>query len=376
MKPDIHSPEPLSLQISNIIEQKIVNKEIPVGQKLPTEENLCKNFNVSLLTLRSALARLEKGGYLSRRPRYGTFVISSELKKEIDLIGKNEIALVVCAGPYTDTTKNLYYSEILKGVEKKVKEKDIYLIYTTLKDGEKKLFPKGREKDIAGLIVTGEIIPEYFGVIKKSRISFVLIGDVFQKTKPSGDIDVIGIDDFAGHYRATKYLIGLRHERIAYITPFRRYPWEIEQLKGYEQAHKEAGIVCDKNLLIETEKPDYDGGYIAMKKFLKKSIPFTALFCSGPDLDMGAVKVLEEEGFRIPEDISVVTEGSDQFTSVNSDAEELGKAGVERLIEKITNPDLKPKKILIPQELIVRNSAIKLNSSELVSKKKIKEVSL
>lgn len=51
--------------------------KIPVGSKMPAENELMAQFDVSSITLKKALELLKKDGYISRRPRVGTFVINA-----------------------------------------------------------------------------------------------------------------------------------------------------------------------------------------------------------------------------------------------------------------------------------------------------------
>jgi len=52
-----------------------------VGDRLPTEAELCERFDVSRFTVRSALAQLEQKGVVSRRPKIGTLVTARSSQK-------------------------------------------------------------------------------------------------------------------------------------------------------------------------------------------------------------------------------------------------------------------------------------------------------
>lgn len=55
----------------------IVTGKWPVGEMLPTEQELCERFKCSRVTIRRALDSLLKAGMIERRPRIGTKVIST-----------------------------------------------------------------------------------------------------------------------------------------------------------------------------------------------------------------------------------------------------------------------------------------------------------
>jgi GntR family transcriptional regulator, arabinose operon transcriptional repressor len=356
---DLNSPEHYYLQIAKIIENKITSKEIKIGNKLPSEDELCRDFNVCDYTIRKAMAELTKEGYITRRRNLGTVVISSEPKKELALTTKNVIGLVVC--PHLETGSRLGSHEdrrfkiVLEGMEEKTKEKGLYIMYSTM--NEPKLALKDKEKDIAGITVIGGIKKEYFNVIKKSGIPFVLLGDIAGDKLTDERVDVIAQDDFRGTYMATKYLIELGHERIVFLRlSSGENSWELEQTRGYIQAMKEAGIRCEDSLQLKTKLSGFENVYAVMKDFLDKSIQFTGLVCP-EDFSMAASYAIRERKLKIPADISVVSVGTESaLTSVEYDARDIGRLGVERLIEKITNPDWKPMRVIIPNRLVVRDS--------------------
>jgi len=55
---------------------RIESGRLRVGDRLPTEQEMCEQFGVSRITVRSALAELERRGLVLRRPRVGTTVLS------------------------------------------------------------------------------------------------------------------------------------------------------------------------------------------------------------------------------------------------------------------------------------------------------------
>ena len=80
-----NSAKTLYLQIKENLEEGIRSEKYPVGSKLPSENDLCKTFNVSRITIRRALDILENDGMVSSIPGKGTFVktnlIDSNLQK-------------------------------------------------------------------------------------------------------------------------------------------------------------------------------------------------------------------------------------------------------------------------------------------------------
>jgi GntR family transcriptional regulator len=67
-------PEPLYFQVKNIMEAKILSQEFKDNERLPTEAELCQQFDVSRITIQRALSDLIRTGLIYRDRGRGTFV--------------------------------------------------------------------------------------------------------------------------------------------------------------------------------------------------------------------------------------------------------------------------------------------------------------
>lgn len=71
---DRESQQKLYVQMCTIIKGKIDKGEWPAGTQIPTEDELCRTYNVSKATVRIAISELVREGYLKRIQGKGTFV--------------------------------------------------------------------------------------------------------------------------------------------------------------------------------------------------------------------------------------------------------------------------------------------------------------
>jgi GntR family transcriptional regulator len=71
---DRESQQKLYVQMFSIIREQIESNEWPVGSQIPTEDELCRTYDVSKATVRSAIADLVRNGYLKKLQGKGTFV--------------------------------------------------------------------------------------------------------------------------------------------------------------------------------------------------------------------------------------------------------------------------------------------------------------
>jgi len=71
---DRESQQKLYVQMEGIIRDKITSREWPAGSQIPTEDDLCRMYDVSKATVRMAIADLVRDGYLRKQQGKGTFV--------------------------------------------------------------------------------------------------------------------------------------------------------------------------------------------------------------------------------------------------------------------------------------------------------------
>jgi len=88
---DKNSPIPLYYQLKTVIDERIDSGEWPPDTQVPSERELCEQFDISRITVRQALAELVSDGRLLRSHGRGTFVAHSQVKKSLlPLMGFSE----------------------------------------------------------------------------------------------------------------------------------------------------------------------------------------------------------------------------------------------------------------------------------------------
>jgi DNA-binding LacI/PurR family transcriptional regulator len=359
-------PKFLYLQIADIIERKIIDKTYPVGKRIPTVRDLCREFKVSITTMQDALAKLEGEEYIARRRSLGTLVINSEPRTPALLKRKNGVYMVVCSSAkYAsfDLSGNTMNQMILRGMEENVKKHGAFLGYTVIYNEETELALGNKENELAGLVVVGGKTGRQMKIIRKMNIPYVLIGDLFENPGSEVNADIIANNDFEGTYMAAKHLTDLGHRRIVYFHEPLEHPWDKEKLEGYKKALKEAKVDFDENLLIEVNGFTQEYGYKIMKEFLSRAIPFSGIISYGDSTIYGITRAVNEKGLRIPEDISLVDAGlTEEFTHVFYDMQEMGRLAFDRLYYRLTNPAWKPERIIMPHKLHIKDSTKRLET--------------
>ena len=77
------SSVPLYLQLEAVLEAAIQNKEYKDGEKLPSENQLCKMYSVSRITVRQALSKLEQKNLVYSVHGKGTFVRIADMSQSL-----------------------------------------------------------------------------------------------------------------------------------------------------------------------------------------------------------------------------------------------------------------------------------------------------
>jgi len=174
-------------------------------------------------------------------------------------------------------------------------------------------------------------------------------------------VSSVSLDDESGAYQATRHLIGLGHTCIGMITGPLNEDCVQDRNAGYARALAEVGLVPD---VRATGDWSATSGYEAMQQWLRDGANFTALFAQNDRMAVGAIKAARDYGRLVPRDLAVV--GFDDMplasyfdpplTTIRQDIFEQGRQGARMLIEKIENPSRPAERVVVPAQLIVRES--------------------
>jgi DNA-binding LacI/PurR family transcriptional regulator len=259
-----------------------------------------------------------------------------------------------------------FFIEVLKGVQHGLEERDMDLVlYNVNFDDSYNISNKERyinrilsEKRVDGVLaITMKMTEDEINRFKNLRVPLVLVNDFYEK------ISSVFVDDLAGAKKATNYLTALNHQRIAFLNGCMDCRQGQDRIKGFKTALLEANTgVYDE--LIKIGDFNKESGYEMMKEILdlpREDYP-TAIFAASDIQAIGALEAINEAGYSVPEDFSLV--GYDnielskylKLTTIAQPMFEMGKLGVELLVDSIqSNGDEIVQKELEP-ELLIRES--------------------
>jgi len=266
-----------------------------------------------------------------------------------------------------------FYGEIINGIELVATENKYNLIISLnhhiIKEELSAVnFFKAKKVDGAILVTTiGD--DDYVRSLLDAGYNIVLLD-----RDPHGlKVDTVKIDNFRGGYIATEYLLNLGHHDILFIQGIPYIDSSIERFNGYKKALKDKDVKRNNSFILHGDFT-VGSGYSAIKEYLNKyGLNFTSIFAANDQMAIGAIKVLHDKGISVPNNVSVI--GFDDsylspyiippLTTIKQRREEMGKTAVELLLDKISSHHKKertPRQIIIPVELIERESVISLSS--------------
>lgn len=188
---------------------------------------------------------------------------------------------------------------------------------------------------------------------------------VIDRELPEMQVDTVMVANEQGGETATTHLLDAGNTRIACITGPRWLSTAAQRLSGYRKALANAGVLVDDRLIrfADFREP---GGYDAMASLLDESEELPdAVFGTNNLMTLGAMRCLVERGLGVPDDVAVV--GFDAIpwaelahpalTTVVQPAYEVGRAAAQLLARRITQPDHKASRVVLPTELQVRASS-------------------
>ena len=215
---------------------------------------------------------------------------------------------------------------------------------------------------VDGLIVS--ICSYKHNVETYRRLAKEGVAIVFYDRIPHGmdDMPQVMVDDNNDSYFMAEHLIRLGRRRIAYLYGPDDVYNAVERGCGYREAMEKFHIY-DPQLVVKTGMTFADGA-AAMDSLVRQGIEFDAVYAFTDTLAIGAMNRLRELGRRVPEDVAVAgfsgTELSTivypQLTTVEPPLVEMGKRAAELVLEKVRNPEVENRKMVLRTEMKCRAS--------------------
>jgi LacI family transcriptional regulator len=257
----------------------------------------------------------------------------------------------------------LFYDEILRGVEARIRHHKWSLLITYLQEASDPDLPRllTLSGQVDGLLIGEGVVPSAFLARLAKRLPVVVIaGDPSERAA-----DVVTADNRAGSAALVAHLIDDHGKRRLYHVD--GPPTAPDARERRLALHELLGAHPDCQLIGRYEGMFSVGsGEEAGEKLLAasgNSLP-DAVVCANDQMAIGVLQAFAKAGVRVPEQVAVV--GFDDIfpgslydpplTTVHQPMRLLGEQACTRMLDRISRPGMRPKVELLPTELVLRSS--------------------
>ncbi len=241
------------------------------------------------------------------------------------------------------------------------------------KESEMKLLKSLQKQRVDAIIQFGGRVDDL-----TSEEEYVEFANQIMATTPlvvTGKLDgtrchIVRIDSMKAMDLLMEHLLGLGHRKIALIGGRRDVLSTFEKYQRYKQILKERQIEFDPRLVPEQGNYNAQTAYQQMTELLDAGVEMTAVIAINDFSALGIMQCLTQRGYRIPEDISVVSYDNTYMaevsvptlTSVDYNYEEYGRKLIDTATALIDGRKVGRVRMVTPT-LVVRGSSGKCRES-------------
>lgn len=255
-----------------------------------------------------------------------------------------------------------YFSTLLRGITEVTTQRDHATLLWLEQSGDdeerfRQRILKNRMMD--GLIIASAATNDpLFDLLIEAGTHFVTVERPAQFHEQT---NYVTVDNVAAAQTAVEHLIKHGRRRIATITGNLNISDGEDRLIGYRNALDAAGIPYDSDLVIPAQF-NRRQGYEGVKQLINHK--FDAIFAANDAIALGVMQAANELGLRIPndfalvgfDDLNIATQLTPQLTTIRQPILEKGARAADLLLNLIDGSVETPQKILLPTELVIRDS--------------------
>ncbi len=265
-----------------------------------------------------------------------------------------------------------YYSHLIWGAERQAEAIDLQVLLSSSLDraeNEIREVQKLISRQVEALLLVPAVRWQHrlatLELVRARGIPTVLLDAYPAGAENFPNVSWVVCDDQRGGQIATEHLLELGHKEILFLAGPNGSSSSAGRFSGYQRALAAAGVPYSDERVFLAAK-DIESGLKAMSQALSEKATFTAVVAYNDSVAIGAAEALQQQGFRVPEDVSIVGFGDGvlatyyrvPLTTVHVQQTEMGETAVRLALElqkkgKAVTPRT------LPVEIIVRESTAK-----------------
>ena len=365
-------------RIYNKVVEKIINNEYVEGDKLPTENELALQYDVSRITSKKALDQLAQDGYIKRIQGKGSYVLGEDeikVKKTVEINNtkpieslKNHLLIGVVMSDFNSN----YGIEMLAGMEHELEKNNSFMIIKRSYDDqtiEKKVI-----EELLGIGIDGLLVIPVHGQFYNPTILKLILEDfpvvVVDRQLKGLPASFVGTNNILAAKNAVDYLFEQGHRNIAFVSaPIKNTPL-IDRVEGIKKGYSENGAVWDQSKLWLTDIGNYVPGreiyenkeqeFQQLLQKIEENPETTCIFALEYGIANFIEKAAKKLGKKIPDDISIICfdepktyTGDSYFTHIKQEEEKIGRWAIKLLIEQLIEDQKNEKMMMLDTRLII-----------------------
>lgn len=261
-------------------------------------------------------------------------------------------------------SENSFYSRFIRSISTNLQKHEYYAFFHTLteRNEESVILPEiFFRQSVDGIIVLGQISDKYTRAVIGTKIPVVFLDFYNDLTSNS----CIVCNSFYAVYEMTNYLIRNGHTNIAFVGNIHATSSIQDRYLGYMKSLIEHKIELHDYYVI-SDRDAETGRFIDLK--LPLIMP-TAFVCNCDEAAYRLINLLRENGYRVPEDISVTGFDNSVYsnisvpniTTVEVDTAKMSEIAVEALLARVKSTAYPIGMIQIKGKIVYKDSVMSLN---------------
>ncbi|NYF90227.1 GntR family transcriptional regulator [Tunturiibacter empetritectus] len=357
------SSQPKYLNIVQTLRQKLNSGHYRGGARLPSEAELTRRFKVSRMTVVKAIQHLQQEGLVVRRVGSGTYAAPQDGSESLVFgllipdLGETEIFEPICRGmvrsPQAKRHSLLWGHSFASADNKEEQAKQLCQHYLDQKVNGVFFAPlefsPHRER------VNREILKK----LDQATIPVVLLDRCGLRFPAMSRHDLVGLDNRRAGYLITEHLLKLGAKNIAFLAR----KGSVETVEARIVGCREALFAVGRSLVEIVIVPEDAIDSKTIREVLDRR-SLDTLVCANDHIAANLMQTLLGLGKRVPEQVRVA--GFDDvsyagllpvpLTTMHQPCGNIGAAAMSAMLERINNPFLSPRSILLDAHLVVRQS--------------------
>ncbi|KIL50177.1 LacI family transcription regulator [Jeotgalibacillus alimentarius] len=315
---------------------------------------IANNPRISEQTKVKVREAMEQLGY------HPNFIARSLANQSTQVIG------LVTPGSSDVFFQNPFFPTVLRGLNEGAHEHQYALQLVTGKseddiyNGVVQMVQGGRVDGV--ILLYSKVEDRIVTYLQERNFPFVMIGKPYKMAESITHVDN---DNIQAGFDATEFLIGMGHERIAYIGGDKQLVVTVERLQGYKDALAQAGLPYRESYTVH-ESFLLEGGKDAICALMELPVSDrpTALLVTDDLMSLGVLNTLSELDMTVPEDISMISFNNVLFsemsrpplTSVDINIFQLGFEASAQLIKRVEDKSVPHRRVTVPHHIVKRFS--------------------